>query len=83
MSVKLLTEHYLEFKDLKRRLTGRPSLPLSKCHIVENHMSRFLIITKCRGLSTHKAQSYNDNNLVETGRAVCVRACVCVCVCWL
>ena len=35
MTVKLLTEHHLEFLSLKGVFTG-----LSKCHIVGNHMSR-------------------------------------------
>ena len=37
MTVKLLTEHHLEFVSLK-------SLDLSKCHIVGNHMSWLIII---------------------------------------
>ena len=38
MSVKLLTEHHLDFLSLKEvdRLVG--SLHLSKCHIVGNHV---------------------------------------------
>ena len=35
MSVKLLTEHHLEFLSLKRGPTGSLSLNLSKCHIVK------------------------------------------------
>ena len=40
MSVKLLTEHILEFLSLKEATQARLSLHLSKCHIVGNHMSR-------------------------------------------
>ena len=40
MSVKLLTEHHLEFLSLKETAQARLSLHLSKCHIVGNHMSR-------------------------------------------
>ena len=38
MTVKLLTEHHLEFSNLKREAAqARLSLHLSNCHIVENH----------------------------------------------
>ena len=40
MSVKLLTEHHLEFLSLKKAAQACLSLPLSKCHIVGNHVSR-------------------------------------------
>ena len=33
-------EHHLEFLGLKEAAEARPSLHLSKCHIVVNHMSR-------------------------------------------
>ena len=39
MSVKLLTEHHLEFLSLKEAAQARLSLHMSKCHIVGNHMS--------------------------------------------
>ena len=42
MSVKLLTEQHLEFLSLKSAAQARLSLPLSKCHIVGNHMSRLI-----------------------------------------
>ena len=42
MIVKLLTGHNLEFLCLKGVAQAHLSLHLSKCHIVENHMSRFL-----------------------------------------
>ena len=38
MSVKLLTEHHLEFLSLKEAAEARPSLHMSKYHIVGNHM---------------------------------------------
>ena len=38
MTVKLLTEHHLEFLSLKEAAKARLSLHLSKCHIIENHM---------------------------------------------
>ena len=38
MSVKLLTEHPLEFLSLKGGAEARPSLHLSKCQIVGNLM---------------------------------------------
>ena len=40
MSVKLLTEHHLEFLILKKSVQPRLSLHLSKYHIFGNHMSR-------------------------------------------
>ena len=40
MIVKLLTEHHLEILSLKGGCRGFPSLHLSKCQIVGNHMSR-------------------------------------------
>ena len=39
ISVKLLTEHHLEFLSLKEAAQARLSLHLSKCHIVGNYMS--------------------------------------------
>ena len=38
MSVKLLTEHHLEFLSLKEVAQAHLSLHLLKCHIVGNHM---------------------------------------------
>ena len=39
MSVKLLTDHHLEYLSLKGAAQARQSLHLSKCHIVGNIMS--------------------------------------------
>ena len=39
MSVKLQTEHNLEFLSLKGGCTGSSESHLSKCHIVGNHIS--------------------------------------------
>ena len=44
MSLKLLTEHHLEFLSLKEAAQACPSLHLSKCHIVGNHMSRLIYL---------------------------------------
>ena len=41
MTVKLLTEHNLEFLSLKEAAQARLSIHLSKCHIVGNQMSLF------------------------------------------
>ena len=38
MIVKLLTEHHLDFLSLKEAAEARPSLHMSKCHIVGNHV---------------------------------------------
>ena len=40
MSVKLLTEHHLEFLSLKEAAQARLSLHVSKCHIVGHPLSR-------------------------------------------
>ena len=43
MSVKLLTEHNLELISSKKCVAqARLKLHLSKCHIVENHLSRLI-----------------------------------------
>ena len=43
MIVKLLTEHHLEFLSLKGgAAAARPSIHLSKCHIVGNLMPRLI-----------------------------------------
>ena len=36
--IKLLTEHHLEFLSLKEAAEARPSLHMSKYHIVGNYM---------------------------------------------
>ena len=46
MTVKLLTEHHLEFKAKTEAAQARLSLVMPKCHIVGNHMSR-LIFNHC------------------------------------
>ena len=43
MIVKLLTEHDLEFLSLKRGCRGCPSLHLSKCQFVGNHMPQLIL----------------------------------------
>ena len=42
MNIKLLAEHHLKFLILIRGCTARPSLHMSKCHIVRNPMSRLI-----------------------------------------
>ena len=44
MIVKLLTEHHLEFLSLKEAAEARPSLHMSKYHIVGKHMHWLIII---------------------------------------
>ena len=46
MSVKLLTEHHLEFLSLKGSCTCSPESTLVKCHIVGNHESRLNLKNK-------------------------------------
>ena len=64
MSIKLLTEHRLEFLSLKRGCTeARLNLHMSKCHIVGNHMMRLKytnnIGEKTIEYAREKAQSQN------------------------
>ena len=48
MIVQLLTEHHLEFLSLKKKAAeARPSLHLSKCHIVGNHKQRLILYHIC------------------------------------
>ena len=42
MSVKLLTEHHLEFLSLKEGAQARLSLHISKCHIVGKLIPRLI-----------------------------------------
>ena len=58
MSVMILTEHHLEFLSFKGGCTGSSESTLAKCHIVENHMSRFKIL--CNSLNMHVQQSISD-----------------------
>ena len=44
MSVKLLTEHHLEFLSLKGGCTGLSESTLVKYHIVGNHMSWLIFL---------------------------------------
>ena len=57
MTLRLLTEHHLEFLSLKGDAQARLSLHLLKCHIVENHMSRLIIIWLCLITSIHSNSS--------------------------
>ena len=45
MTVKLLTEHHLEFLSLKEATQAGLSLHLSKCHIDGNHVSRLICLS--------------------------------------
>ena len=42
MIVKLLTDYHLEFLCLNEAVEARPSLHMSKCHNVGNHMQWLL-----------------------------------------
>ena len=47
MTLRVLTEHHLEFLSLEKEAAqARLSLHLSKCHIVGNHMSRLICCLK-------------------------------------
>ena len=56
MIVKLLTEHHLEFLSIKDAAETRPSLHMSKCHIVENLM-HWLIINSFSCM--HRIKAYH------------------------
>ena len=47
MNEKLLTEHNLELLCLKGVAQDRPSLHMSKCDIVGNHMSQLKCFEQC------------------------------------
>ena len=78
MSVKLLTEHHLEFLSLKETAQARLSLHVSKCHIGGNHMSRLkcliiavkTIIHIVRNSKTSMANSMDPDQTALIG-AVC------------
>ena len=53
MIVKLLTEHHLEFISLKEAAEARPSLHLSKCHIVGNLMHWFKFLFENGNCDSH------------------------------
>ena len=57
MSVKLLTEHHLEFLCLKEAAQYQPCLHLSKCHIVGNHMSWLIYIVILKLVKKFRMQS--------------------------
>ena len=44
MSVKLLTEHHLEFLSLKGGCTGSSASTLVKGYIVRNHVSQLIMV---------------------------------------
>ena len=48
MSVKLLTEHHLEFLSFKEAAETRRSLHMSKCQIVGNLIPRLIIDLCCK-----------------------------------
>ena len=50
MSVKLLTEHHLEFLSLKGGCKARLSLHMSKCQIVGNHMHWLNFVIQRQGI---------------------------------
>ena len=62
MSVKLLTEHYLEFLRSKGGCTGSFEPNLSKYHIVGNHMSRLIFLTDI-------LLNLSEKEIVQTGKA--------------
>ena len=64
MIVKLLTEHHLEFLSLKKAAEARPSLHMSKYHIVGNLMQwlKFIVTinfpAKCSDIAVNVLSSH-------------------------
>ena len=63
MIVKLLTEHHLEFLSLKKAAEARPSLHMSKYHIVGNLIQWLIIVAihfpaKCSDIAVNVLSSY-------------------------
>ena len=54
MSVKLLTEHHLEFLSLKGVCTGSSESTLVKCHIVGNNLPQLISKSEQRFLEIKK-----------------------------
>ena len=66
MSVKLLTEHYLEFLRLKEAAQTCPSLHLSsKCLIVGNHMLRLNCLQQISKVSTIAGKELNRGSYMS------------------
>ena len=55
MTVKLLTEHHLEFLSLKGGCTGSSESTLANCHIVGNHVAAQLTLNLRPELSPYCA----------------------------
>ena len=66
MTVKLLTEHHLEFLCLKKAAQARLSLFMSKCHIVGNHMSRLNYVYAIRRRTSSCQEILGRNTLAQT-----------------
>ena len=66
MTVKLLTEHHLEFLSLEAT-QAHMSLHVSKCHIVRNHMSRlnYVVGSQKNHLNEMVLLSTHNNVFVE------------------
>ena len=63
MTVKLLTEHILEFLSFKGGCTGLSESTHAKCHIVGNHMSRLKFEKK----QTHATKLFKQYSEVSIG----------------
>ena len=60
MIVKLMTEHHLEFLSFKEAAAARPSLHMSKCHIVGNLMPLLNFKGICRGCLYIMLEFHNE-----------------------
>ena len=65
MSVRLLTEHHLEYLSIKGAAQARLRLHLSKGHIVGNHMSQLIYNCTQAGPPVEESES---NNLLALKR---------------
>ena len=65
MSVKLLTEHHLEFLSLKKAAQARLSLHLSKCQTVGNHVAaHFYLLHMQKGTKRSKFWSESSTTSI-------------------
>ena len=57
MTVKLLTEHHLEFLNLKGGCTGSSESTLVRCHMVGNHVTAHMVnvLKFCTVVAYHKS----------------------------
>ena len=73
MTVKLPTEHHLEFLSLKEAAQVRLSLHLSKCHIVGNHMLRLHYTCKSKHCTLISESERERLSIINASRSALTR----------